>query len=95
MKIRALVVITGIVLIVLGDASAGAYPDMNNVPAHRNYITMSCGQKFEVGPRVCDNPSQQQAFNQFHNNLHVSAGFGRAAPGLHNGSGGEIIPGPC
>jgi hypothetical protein len=95
MKIRALVVITGIALIVVGAASAGADPDLNNVPAHRHYITMEGGQQVEVGPRVCDNPSQQQAFNQFHNNLHVSAGFGRAAPGLHNGSGGEIIPGPC
>ena len=95
MKIRASVVSAGIALIVLGAASAGADPNLNNVPAHRHYITMSGGQQVEVGPRVCDDPSLQQAFNQFHNNLHVSAGFGRAAPGLHNGSGGEIIPGPC
>ena len=94
-KIRVLVVSAGFALIVFGAATAGADPNLNNVPPHRHYITMSGGQQVEVGPRVCDNPSLQPAFNQFHNNLHVSAGFGPAAPGLHNGTGGEIIPGPC
>ena len=75
--------------------TAAADPNLNNVPAHRHYITMDGGERVQVGPRVCDNPDLQKAFNQFHNNLHVSAGFGRAAPGLHNGSGGEIVPGPC
>lgn len=49
----------------------------------------------QVGPVVCDNPNLQNAFNQFHNNLHISAGQGPAAPGLHNGSGGEIVATGC
>jgi hypothetical protein len=76
-------------------ATAAADPNLNNVPPHRHYITMGGGEMVEVGPLVCDNPDLQGAFNQFHNNLHVSAGFGRAAPGLHDGSGGEIVAGPC
>ena len=44
---------------------------------------------------MCDNPNLQEAFNQFHNNLHVSAGFGRAAPGLHNLTGAEVTFSGC
>ena len=42
-------------------------------------------------------PGIQQAFNEFHNNLHVATQYsiGPAAPGLHNGQGGEIVPTPC
>jgi hypothetical protein len=95
MRMRPLVVSAGLALVVLGAATAGADPNLNNVPPHRHYITMSGGQQVEVGPRVCDDPSLQEAFNQFHNNLHVSAGFGRAAPGLHNSVGGEITATGC
>jgi hypothetical protein len=96
MKVRAILASAVLVgLVMFSAVSAGADPNLNNVPAHRHYITMDSGERVEVGPRVCDYPSLQGAFNQFHNNLHVSAGFGRAAPGLHNGQGGEIVPGPC
>ena len=51
----------------------------------------------EVGPRVCDNPSLQQAFNQFHVNVHrVEPGaIGPAAPGLHNARGAELVVRGC
>jgi hypothetical protein len=83
------------VLLSFGATAAFADPDLNNVLPHRHFIKISATETVEVGPRVCDDPSLQSAFNQFHNNLHVSAGFGPAAPGLHDGMGGEIVATPC
>jgi hypothetical protein len=83
------------VLLGLGATTAVADPNLNNVPPHRHFIRISATDMVEVGPVVCDNPSLQSAFNQFHNNLHISAGFGPAAPGLHNGTGGELVATAC
>ena len=77
-------------------ATAGhADPNLTNVAPHRHWIN-----GVQVGPDICDNPGNaaiQQAFNQFHNNLHVAtaSSIGPAAPGLHNGRGGEIAPTSC
>jgi len=84
------------VLLGFGAATTAlADPDLSNVPAHRHFVRISATERVEVGPRVCDNPNLQAAFNQFHNNLHVSAGWGPAAPGMHDGSDPEIVAGPC
>jgi hypothetical protein len=54
-----------------------------------------------VGPRICDHPGNkgiQNAFNQFHANHHnhnFTGGQGPVAPGLHNGNGPDLRPGPC
>ncbi len=73
-----------------------ADPNLSNVGAHRHWIDTPDGL-VQVGPRVCDNPSLQAAFNQFHNNLHVAGGtsIGPAAPGLHNGTGADITATGC
>ena len=90
-----------VVLAVIGmfgwTGSAQADPHLTNVPPHRHYILNQAGNLVQVGPRVCDDPSLQGAFNQVHNNLHVvtSSGIGPAAPGLHNLKGAEIFAGPC
>jgi hypothetical protein len=78
-------------------ATVRADPDLTNVPAHRHWVRTAMGSLVEVGPRVCDNPNLQKAFNQFHNNIHVATGssIGTAAPGLHNFSGGEIRFSAC
>jgi hypothetical protein len=78
-------------------ATSYADPNLNNVPKHRHYVRSSSGELVEVGPRVCDNPELQRAFNQFHNNLHVAAAgsIGPAAPGLHNLVGAELMFGGC
>jgi hypothetical protein len=78
------------VLLGVGAATSLADPNLTDVRPHRHWIN-----GVQVGPRVCDNPNLQEAFNQFHNNLHVSSGFGPAAPGLHNGQGGEITATGC
>ncbi len=84
---------------------------MPNVPAYRHYIDMNISDPnnalVEVGPRLCDNPALQGAFNQFHVNIHShdirapglpvvpTNAIGPVAPGLHNGAGPEIRPGHC
>lgn len=82
------------ILIVAGRSEAD--PDLTNVPPHRHFVATPTGM-VEVGPRVCDNPNLQKAFNQFHNNIHVAtaSGIGRAAPGLHNFKGAEVTFTAC
>ena len=72
-------------------------PGLSNIPAHRHYVKTPTGAFVQVGPRVCDDPSLQPAFNQFHNNIHVvsGTGIGPAAPGLHNLKGADVFAGPC
>jgi hypothetical protein len=90
-----LLAVVGAILLTAGSGSAD--PDLGNVPRHRHWIATESGQLVQVGPRPCDNPNLQQAFNQFHNNLHVATGssIGPAAPGLHNFRGGEILFSGC
>jgi len=83
------------VLFGIAAVSGHADPNLRNVPPHRHWIN-----GVQVGPDLCDNPDNpgiQQAFNEFHNNPHVatSSSIGPAAPGLHNGMGGEIAFTPC
>ena len=101
---RKQLLIAGLLLLVAGALlipNIGvADPDLTNVAAHRHFIVTPAGQFIAVGPDLCDNlgdPGIQEAFNQFHNNLHIATQYsiGPAAPGLHNGQGGEIVPTPC
>lgn len=89
-------VVTALALLVPATASL-ADPDLTNVPRHRHWIEQPDGTRVQVGPRFCDNPDLQEAFNQFHNNLHIAtpSSIGPAAPGLHNGMGAEIKATPC
>jgi len=77
-------------------ATSFADPGLGPVPPHRHWI--NTGEGFvEVGPRVCDNPNLQGAFNQFHNNIHraLPGSIGPAAPGLHNAKGAELFFTQC
>ena len=89
--------VIGVAAVFAAVATSRADPNLNNVPKHRHYIKTESGQLVEVGPRLCDDPKLQNAFNQFHNNIHAASGssIGPAAPGLHNFHGGEIMFGPC
>jgi hypothetical protein len=92
MKMRALLASILLVgLVGFSAVTATADPNLTDVPAHRHWIQLESGVTIQVGPSVCDNPNLQQAFNQFHNNLHFpTGGHGPAAPGMHNGTGPEI-----
>ena len=78
-------------------STSRADPNLRNVPRHRHYVRTPAGSLIEVGPRVCDDPSLQRAFDQFHNNIHVATGssIGPAAPGLHNFTGAELQASGC
>lgn len=77
--------------------TSSADPDLPNIRPHRHYVRNASGERVEVGPRACDNPNLQSAFNQFHANVHtvVSGAIGPVAPGLHNGVTAELEAGPC
>ena len=73
--------------------------DLPDIRPHRHFIVTPGGGPIEVGPRVCDTPSLQAAFNQFHANVHHGAptweGPEAGAPGLDNGMGADIVSRPC
>jgi hypothetical protein len=103
----SLVVGASVALFAFAGAAIADPPDMlfDPVPAHRHFVLNSKGEMVPVGPQICNNPNLQQAFNEFHHNVHHSfiPGVGvihtlgpqDGAPGLHNGSGAEIraLPG--
>jgi len=70
-------------------------------PNHRHFLVKPDGTRVPVGPQICGHPEMQQAFDEFHYNIHHSQippgtaietlGPQNGAPGLHNGQGGEII----
>jgi hypothetical protein len=78
-------------------------PGLPDVPAHRHWLG-DPENGVQIGPRLCDNPNLQKAFNQFHFNIHHSfippAAGGEGpydtngpqdgAPGLHNFKGGDM-----
>jgi hypothetical protein len=74
-----------------------ADPNVPDIAPHRHFIQTPQGALVQVGPRVCDDPSLQDAFNQFHVNTHVVAADsqGPAAPGLHNHRGADIVARAC
>jgi hypothetical protein len=94
---RVVVVVTlagALAVALIGTAGiAIADPSLSDVMPHRHFIQTEQGL-VEVGPRLCDNPELQSAFNQFHANTHTHDGvvgeIGPVAPGLHNGQGAEL-----
>lgn len=97
MKARlAIGIAVGMAAILITATTSRADPDLTNIPRHRHFVETSSGL-VEVGPRLCDDPKLQRAFNQFHNNIHAvsGSGIGPAAPGLHNLVGAEVRFSAC
>ncbi len=93
-------------VIALVPASASlADPGLTNVPRHQHYILTPNGDRVPIGPDFCANPDLQDAFNQFHYNIHGSAsspttpvetlGPQHGAPGLHDDQGGDLAISGC
>jgi hypothetical protein len=65
------VLLAGMAVLVGGRANVAlGDPNLPNITPHRHFI-LNGGRLVQVGPRVCDDPSLQSAFNQFHSNIHV------------------------
>lgn len=84
---------------VLGtSAIAVADPGLPDIGAHRHFVQTERGLT-QVGPRICDDPGLQKAFNQFHSNVHAPVGASpgpeHSAPGLHNLHGAELVARGC
>ncbi|HEX6658678.1 MAG TPA: hypothetical protein VF065_11380 [Ilumatobacter sp.] len=89
------------VLLSAGSIFADPPEMLINPPFHRHFVVLPDGTMIPVGPNLCEHPELQQAFNEFHYNIHHSElpGVGHiatlgpqnGAPGLHNGQGAEII----
>ncbi len=98
----ALALAAASLLVALGASSALADPPgmLISPPNHRHFIQTPHGL-VPVGPQICGHPEMQQAFNEFHYNIHHSGdpvhgtvptlGPQNGAPGLHNDRGAELI----
>jgi hypothetical protein len=77
----------------VGLAAASTAQPAGFVPPHHHYVKI--GETLvEVGPNVCDDPSLQHAFNQFHANVHVGAPGTFAMDHEHNRTDIAIVI-PC
>jgi hypothetical protein len=85
-----------ITTILITATTSLADSNLSDIPAHRHWIQTPDGL-VQVGARLCDDPDLQEAFNQFHNNIHIATGssIGPAAPGLHNFTGAELLASGC
>jgi len=94
---------------VIALVPAGALADppntLTDAPYHRHFLVTPDGTPVPIGPDICANNDLQQAFNQFHYNVHHSAlpgtggidtlGPQDGAPGLHDDMAAELtaVPG--
>lgn len=99
-KIFSTALATSIIALVPTGALADPPSTLVDAPYHRHFIVTPDGDMVAIGPDVCADPNLQQAFNQFHFNVHHSAlpGTGAidtlgpqdGAPGLHDDLGAEL-----
>ena len=97
----AAVLATTGVLLSAGSIFADPPGTLIDPPFHRHFLVLPDGTMEPIGPNLCEHPELQQAFNEFHYNVHHSELPGQGhiptlgpqggAPGLHNGQGAEII----
>jgi hypothetical protein len=62
---------------------------LNDIGRHQHYLETANGKLVPIGPDFCANPDLQDAFNQFHYNIHHNSGAPTlgpqdGAPGLHD-----------
>lgn len=78
-QIRVLVAATFSAAVALGllfAPVADAKSTLPDIPRHAHYILQEDGSQVWVGPDLCGNPTLQNAFNQFHVNVHVGGANG-------------------
>ena len=77
-----------------------ADPGLTDVARHQHYLQTPNGDRVPIGPNICANPDLQDAFNQFHYNIHHNSGAPTngpqdGAPGLHNKVGADMTADFC
>jgi hypothetical protein len=96
------------VIALVPTSASLADPGLPNAARHKHFLVTPNGDRVSIGPDLCENPDLQQAFNQFHFNVHHSEirvggqpvpiatlGPQHGAPGLHNDRGAELIADRC
>ena len=90
-----------VIALVPAGASLADPPSMlNNIGRHQHYIMIPDETLVAIGPDFCANPDLQDAFNQFHYNIHHNTGDETlgpqgGAPGLHNLTGADMTATLC
>ena len=79
--------------------AALADPALTDVSPHQHYLVTPNEDWVPIGPDICDDPNLQEAFNQFHNNVHHSGaqneGPEGGAPGLDDDNGSGLAVTGC
>ncbi len=92
------------VIALVPAAASLADPGLSDVRRHQHYLVTANGDLMPIGPDFCANPDLQDAFNQFHYNVHHSGsptttvetlGPQDGAPGLHNDLGADMTALGC
>lgn len=93
---------TAVVLALVPASPGFADPPstLSDIARHQHYIITPDGDLVEIGPDICDNPDLQNAFNQFHYNVHRNSGAPTngpqsGAPGLHDGQAADMQVSSC
>ena len=89
-----------IALVPAGAALADPPTMLLDIGRHQHYLQTPDGDLVAIGPDFCANPDLQEAFNQFHYNIHHNSGPATlgpqgGAPGLHDGEGADMTAGQC
>jgi hypothetical protein len=87
-------------LVPAGPSLADPPSILNDIGRHQHYLVTPDGDWVPIGPDFCDNPDLQDAFNQFHYNIHHNSGAPTkgpqgGAPGLHDGEGADMAASLC
>ena len=67
----AAIATTGL-LLSAGSIFADPPSTLPSPPFHRHFLVLPDGTRKPVGPNLCEHPELQQAFNEFHYNIHHS-----------------------
>lgn len=93
-----------IALLPAGAALADPPDMLVDAPDHQHFLVTPNDDRVPIGPDICANSNLQQAFNQFHFNIHHSLlpGVGEidtlgpqdGAPGLHDDVAADMTARP-
>ena len=88
------------VLALVPAGAALADPGLIDARRHQHMLVTPNADQVRIGPDFCANPDLQEAFNQFHYNIHHNSGPATlgpqgGAPGLHDGEGADMTALGC